>query len=104
MKKLFLFSITLLLLYPLALTLPVQAESSENVTKRRPDRATNYSPASSPVGVDPRVDPNISVQPEVKQVQTNQSSFFSDLWGRIQTFFTQLFQQPSASSTTTATP
>lgn len=91
MKKIFiacfLSSIILLPLYSLTLALPVRAESDENVTKRRPDRATNYSPASSSVGVDPRVDPNISAQPEIKQVQTTKSSFLSDLWARIQAFF-----------------
>lgn len=37
MRKSSLFSLTLLLLYPFTLALPVQAESAENVTKRRPD-------------------------------------------------------------------
>lgn len=38
MRKPFIFSITFLLLYSLTYVLPVQAESTENVTKRRPDR------------------------------------------------------------------
>lgn len=39
MKKLLVFSITLLLLYPVTFALPVRAESAENVTRRRPEKA-----------------------------------------------------------------
>ena len=78
MKKLFLFSITLLLLYPLALTLPVQAESSENVTKRRPDRPVEYSPSPSP-----------TIQSvDVKQLETKKPSFFAKVWAWLKTLFT----------------
>ena len=74
-----------------------QDAPNTNVTKRRPDRPAGYSPVpTSSSSTEPS-------KPEVKQVQTSQSSFFADLWARIKAFFGRLIQQPQA-STTSATP
>lgn len=75
--------------------LPVHAQDAPNinVTKRRPDRPVGYSPLPTPSS-----STGLS-QPEVKQVQTSQPSFFTDLWGRIKSFFANIFKLPSASTT-----
>ena len=70
-----------------------QDAPNTNVTKRRPDRPATYSPTPVSSGI------GSPSQPEVKQVQTSKSSFWSDLWARIKTFFAKLFKLPEASST-----
>lgn len=69
-----------------------QDAPNANVTKRRPDRPVGYSPVPSSV--------DLATQPVVQQVQTSQSSFFTDLWARLKAFFVNIFQLPSASATT----
>lgn len=78
MHKLFLaifIALSLFSIEPANLVL-AQDTTVENVTKRRPDRPTNYSPSPTP-----------TLQPaEVKQVK--QESF----WDRLKQFFQNLFK------------
>lgn len=82
MKKIILTLCLSSLLYSVSVIIPapVQAQDAQNVniTKRRPDRPSTFSPSPSP-----------TISPaEIKQVQSAKSSFFRSLWEK----FLALFQ------------
>lgn len=81
--------------------LPVLAQNAPNtnVTKRRPDRPTDYSSSPSPVGAG-LLPP---IQPDIKQVETSNPSFFAKIWLSFKSFFANFFSSPIA-STTIASP